>query len=371
MSFLPYLIGLAASAATSGGLSYYHTYKRPYERTGLPSGYEPTEFKRVKAAVQTAVNLAKDIQKQSMSKARKRVLDGDNTAMDTDRLPGTGGLAPLYSGSVQTHFYRKFRRIPRDYIGSADYTHYDDEIGTSTSLGKEQKFSSVYAIMTKDKIQGSNLGLDDFIDIDTADIPNEQLHYLIHTWHSEIIFKNMQTNGAFMEVYLAIARRANNATPTDHISEGIHSEAASAGLEVRPGIKPWDSETFNRMWKVKKRWKHFINPGDHFKINLFFEINKVMNVADLARQADAHEAGLTWYLFLRHHGQLASEDGAPSEVGMTTSRISWYINQKISFRVLYNENWDKMAFETTALDTLTTPKIINTETHQEAAVETL
>lgn len=365
--------GLPFALAVQIAEQVYYNYQATHAdnpKRPLPEGFEytgPVTRARTKQPLITdSFNVAK---------ITKHILQGVDAGMGQDagtqtvktvpKLPG--GLAPIHSGSVRAHYYRKLGRLPKNYIGVADMTHYDDEKGTTASSMKEQKYGGNVPILSKTQIQSANLGIDDFIDVDTADARAEQLQYLLRSYQKELSIMNMQNTGLHIDVYVVVCRRPNSITPTVAITSGLQSEgAASTDFSLRPGILPWDSEEFNRFWKVKRRWQHYLEAGESFNAKIYFDVNRTFNAADVNRMTDTHIPGLTHYVFWRFIGQMVTEDGGPTEVSFVLSRLNHYANQKINYRVLFEENFDRLVVEDTALDDITTGVHMNVETHAEA-----
>lgn len=333
---------------------------RPYTGTRALSPYRPHG---------TALIPYKDYKIMSgwMSKAARKIMmehwNSNHGYPDYQTHP---------SGHFKISYFRKWRKVPKQYWGLRDMTHWKDNKGTQTSASNEQKFSDVTSILHKDSISSNNLGIDDFIDINTANTGAEGLNFLVKQVMVEGTMMNMQPSGAWVEIYLIVARRDLNVVPTTLITTGLESESASAtDYSKQMGIKPWDSEEFNRFWKVKRTWKKYLEAGEQIKFDMQFELNKEFNVKDIMTKTDGILAGITHYLIMRQWGQLATEDASPSEVGYTTTRVNWHFTQKINFRVVFEENYDRFVTEATTLDTLTAPVWPNVETHEEDAVSTL
>lgn len=289
-----------------------------------------------------------------------------------NRNHGYPDYKSIPSGSIKISYFRRWRSVPRPYWGLKDMTHWKDTKGSLTSLSNQQQISEVASFYHKDQISSAGLGINDFIDTRGTDSAAEGLKFLVKQLMIEGTLMNMQPSGAWVELYIVIARRDINAVPTSQITEGLQSEAVSStDHKTRMGIKPWDSEEFNNFWKVKRVWKHYLEAGEQIKLNFQLELNKEFNAPEINRKTDGIMAGITHYLLLRQWGQMATEDDNPSEVGYATSRINYHIMQKINFRVTFEENFDELALETSALDTLTAPVWPNVETHEDDAVTTL
>lgn len=166
-----------------------------------------------------------------MANVLKKIVEAENEK----NAPGvaqalkkfTGG--PTITGAIHNFFYKKkYKAFPKAYIGVGDMDHFDDTQIKIESTKENQAIQDVFGFLTKTKIQSSGLGIDDFIDINTADSRAEGLNYLLRKSTSTIYMKNFRETGVHCQMYVVVCRKDCNNAPTIFVQEGLASEVTTS-----------------------------------------------------------------------------------------------------------------------------------------------
>lgn len=199
--------------------------------------------------------------------------------------------------------------------------------------------------------------------------------YLFKRALCKVIFANVGAFTSHVTIYNIRAREvpfsSNDQSPLASWQEGMDQIAVGTTDEIIWGMEPTDTTRFKHHWEIQNRESFSLRPGEEHAHTWDIVANKSMRAEEFFPTAAGPVGGLSYFIMVRSFGQVATQDGDDTQVGLAPARVNWASYIKYYSRSAPGQVAAKINFATSALSGLTTPRIIGKESQVEQAEVTI
>lgn len=284
----------------------------------------------------------------------------------------TNPATPDGFGGCRSRFVLKFKNVKgrffmqKQYNAASRYVRNIQITGSFTSAQGRQGVVSLMPIYS-----GTDLVtlLNNTAYHVAADKQSAQVYH--SNCFANIMFTNAKQTTAELLLFDCLARRDGNettegpaetwaaGTTTPYQGDGGAVISGGAGDAGYWGTRPTVSKLFNGMWKIKRRTKCILAPGQSLKHQVTIHPGRMSNSAVVS--TTEIQGGWTYFLMVIVAGnQVIAQDGTPTNISLADTKIDYVYNKCYKYGVVSGTSTQ---FQTTAAfpSAAWTEKVINME----------